>query len=292
MANYYPMLKYAGGGGSIGALDGNADPSDVLNGRTFYSNDGDNKETGNIPIYAGSTICGFGSTTTVQYGYHGNGNVYIGPDIGAATSDASAGSGDVSEGCTCWSKGKQINGNLDESILMNNGGSNSPSNTKFFNDSFNVKNSANTMYTFSVNNTNKRVFVNGMVYWKKGVVNGTLVADSSHKIYFPKGSVYLMVTNAYNYNTGRVIGTKAYTITTNGGSSSTTALAVPRLTAFAANGEPLKCTLGADTSGPPQYYNDDTPYAGYVIIGSCGTACRVEYEITPLLTKLPGFNFN
>ena len=284
MANYYPMLKYAGGGGGGGSLDGNATPSDVASGKTFYSNDGNTKETGTIPIYTGSVNCGFGTSTAVQYGYHGNGNVYRGPDLGAATSDATAGSGDIVEGSTGWAKGKYINGSLDESILMDYDGSNSSSDVEFFTNSFNVKNSANTLYTFSTNNSNNRVFTNGMRYWKKGVVNGTLVADSSHKIYFPKGAVFLMVTNAYNYNNGKVIGTKAYTITTNGGASSTTALAVPKLTAFAASGEPLKCTLGADTSGPAQYYDSDTLYAGYIIIGSCGTNCRVEYEIMPLLT--------
>ena len=293
MANYYPMLKYAGGGGGGGSLDGNATPSDVASGKTFYSDDGNNKETGILSAdYNVTHQMGFGDTYYMPNGYHEN-EKFIGPDLAAAT-PATGNSGDLIIGKSGYANGVKYDGSLDESKLMDYNGGNSNSYTEFPSCNVEVDNTGGNnildiTYGASAFASRDMIKIPGMRYWKKGIVNGTLVADSSHKIYFPKGSVFLMVTNAYHYNTGKVIGTKAYTITTNGGSSSTTALAVPRLTAFATSGEPLKCTLGADTSGPARYYDSDTLYAGYVIIGSCGTACRVEYEITPLLTKFPGF---
>ena len=293
MANYYPMLKYAGEGGG-GSLDGNAEPSDVVSGKTFYSDNANNKETGTMTSYlSGSTQLSFGSSTTMANGFYGDDKNYIAPDLASATSSADAVSDSIIQGRSGYAKGIYYKGNFDESEIMDYNGANSDIFASLKNDNLTVNNtSGNTIFNIKTNRDS--ICSYGMRYWKKGVNSGTLVADSSHKIYIPRGSVFLMSCNGYNYVTGKYIGVKAYTITTNGGASSTTALAVPKVQQVISNGDPVKLTIGADQLGPEDYYTGgrDTYYAGYIIIGSCGTACRVEYNITPLLTQLPMFNIN
>ena len=301
MSNYYPMLKYGGGSGSgTAVLTGDATAADVASPKTFYNTDANNAVTGTMPHYTSNVTVPVGAIEQIQPGYHEH--RYIGESLYSYTR-ASADEANILPGNYGWVDGQKVigQGYYINSNKMEISGNIDPDeenkNIRNFriNTNLEIKNSSNQK-NFKVGSNqgfNKYMtFTKGMTYWKKGLVNGTLVADSSHKIYFPKGSVFFMTIYAYNNTTGKYQGVKAYTITTTGGFTSTTAAAVPKLTAVSANGEPVKLTLGADKLGPEELYTIDADYAGFMVIGSCGTACRLEYAITPLLTPLPNFNIS
>lgn len=298
---FIPMLKFAGrsGGGSTPTLDGNAQAGDVASPKTFYNTDATSQVTGSMDSFQSTTYMSPGDIAAfANAGYHGDGDVIIGRPLSQFT-PGSASACNIEEGYDLWVNGKHIEGTYDGSDKIDVSGSNfdttkvsMPTNVFSINSSDEMEEN-----TFVVNNSNATVkectpleiHRNGMRYWRKGIVDGTLVADSSHKIYIPRGSMYLMNMLAYNHTTGKNIGSRTYTITTNGGAASTSALAVPKLQSLTNLSEPCKITLGADTSGPNFLYTGGATYAGYIIIGSCGTACRLEYEITPLLTPVNNF---
>ena len=134
------------------------------------------------------------------------------------------------------------------------------------------------------------IYSRGMRFKARGIIDGvTSLSDSKHKIYIPKGSVYWLVTNSYLNTTGAYRGTSTYIITTNGGGSSTSALAVPKATAVGSGGTTgVNLKLGADGDNPLGGYTNGN-YCGYVTIASCTTACKVEYCIIPLLTPFGNF---
>ena len=115
-----------------------------------------------------------------------------------------------------------------------------------------------------------------------GIIDGVLVANSTHKYFVPKGSVWLVVTHGYHRTSGANVGMNFFTIKTSGGCSSTTALGAPTSHQIGSNGTvPVKVTLGAQNSGFPSGYTNGT-YCGYFILGCNATTTKLEYNIIPL----------
>ena len=331
--SFIPMdiAKKEGGG----ELTGNALPSQVRAGKTFYNTDPDNILTGVMGSYIKckniNTMSDLVSTLPYNF-YYGSTVVYnneihiLGGGGGAIKHYKWNGSTWTSVSTIPFNfyYGSAVVYNNEIHILGGNGNNTahykwngstwssvstllhrfSDSSAVVYNDEIHIlggiynsddfkmhqmiKNNGITYQNVFKINGNDSIYVEGEFYRNSAVLDGVLVANSTHKYYMPKGSVWLLVCHGYNKTNGANVGMWIGTLKTSGGSSSTTALGAPTSQQITYNGTaPIKFTLGADTSFPSGYSNGS--YGGYFVVGCNATSTKLEYNIVPLLTPIGEF---
>ena len=109
-------LFFKGGGGSLSEVDlaaADAEPANVLTGKTFYAGD-EEKKTGTMTNRgAVSASLAAGASYTVPDGYHNGSGVVSAQSLSSQT-QASATSGDIVSGKTAYINGSKVTGSLAE----------------------------------------------------------------------------------------------------------------------------------------------------------------------------------
>ena len=142
------------------------------------------------------------------------------------------------------------------------------------------------------------MFLQGSPFFRRGIVDGVLVANSRHNYVLEDGAVYLLICHAHLKSTGAYRGMNTYIIGSNyDKGATTTAQAVARVASVNAHG-----TVGVVLEGTQRMtaftYTDpgtgttSTRYHAGIGIGSCTTDCRVRYSFLKVLGSYDDFYSN